>query len=297
MGEQKEKIEDLLGGIDMKRTLEEVVQIISDFVAGEIEENEGLKTEYKTAKNDIYGEVESILNDVKLKASLRKRKASLIKKELDDLLKKQAEISDKLVVTEDEEEIAELEREITEYSTRRLTLEAKLNAFSTSRVGLSLPEQRLALKEKLHEFDSVVSTAKPDLSDLAKTLKTAVEKAVEPIEKASRLALLGTRERELTGIDQLIKNNDLALFATDQTLQLLKAENKKYSAFSDWLNSTKNISFEDFIPVYIEKERLSAEQWQREQEAQKLKAAREREKRNAEAAAAVEKRIGGGHYF
>ncbi|MFJ7371565.1 hypothetical protein ACIQVU_19365 [Lysinibacillus sp. NPDC098008] len=276
----------------MERTLEEVVQIISDFVAGEIEENEGLKTEYKTAKNDIFGQVESILNDVKVKAALRKRKANIIKKELDDLLKKQAEIADKLVVTEDEAEIAELEREITEHSTRRLTLEAKLNAFSTSRVGLSLPEQRLALKKKLHEFDSVVSSAKPDLSDLAKTLKAAVEKAIEPIEKASRLFLLGTRERELTGIDQLIKNNKLSLFATDQTLQLLKTENEKRSAFSAWLDSTKNISFEDFIPAYLEKERLRTEQWQREQEEQKLKAAREREERNAKAMASIENNLG-----
>ena len=292
MGAKKEKIEDLLGGMDMKRTLEEVVQIISDFVAGEIEENEGLKTEYKTTKNDIFGQVESILNDVKTKALLRKRKASLIKKELEDLLKKQAEISDELVVTEDEAEIAELEREITEYSTRRLTLEAKLNAFNTSRVGLSLPEQRLILKEKLQEFDSVISAAKPDLSDLAKTLKTAVEKAIEPIEKASRLALHGTRQRELTGIDQLIKNNELTLFATDQTLQLLKTENEKRSAFSAWLDSKKNISFEDFIPIYIEKERLRDEQWQREQEAEKLKMAREREERNAKAMAAVENNLG-----
>lgn len=292
MGTKKEKIENLLGGMDMKRTLEEVVQIISDFVAGEIEENEALKTEYKTTKNDIFGQVESILNDVKTKALLRKRKSSLIKKELEDLLKKQAEISDELVVTEDEAEIAELEREITEYSTRRLTLEAKLNAFNTSRVGLSLPEQRLILKEKLQEFDSVISAAKPDLSDLAKTLKTAVEKAIEPIEKASRLALLGTRERELTGIDRLIKNDELSLFATEQTLQLLKTENEKRSAFSAWLDSKKNISFEDFIPAYIEKERLRNEQWQREQEEQKLKEAREREKRNAKAMAAVENNLG-----
>ena len=292
METKAEKIEDLLGGMDMKRTLEEVVQIISDFVAGEIEENEGLKTEYKTTKNDIFWQVESILNDVKTKALLRKRKASLIKKELEDLLKKQAEISDELVVTEDEAEIAELEREITEYSTRRLTLEAKLNAFNTSRVGLSLPEQRLILKEKLQEFDSVISAAKPDLSDLAKTLKMAVEKAIEPIETASRLALLGTRKRELTGIDQLIKKNELALFATEQTLQLLKTENQKHSAFSAWLDSKKNISFEDFIPAYLEEERLRDEQWQREQKEQKLKEAREREERNAKAMAAVENNLG-----
>ena len=80
-------------------------------------------------------------------------------------------------------------------------------------------------------------------------------------------------------------------------MQLLKTENEKYLAFSRWLDNPKNISFGDFIPVYLEAERLRTEQWEREKDQRKLKEAREREERNAKAMEAVERRLGGGHYF
>lgn len=295
MGTKEEKIKNLLGGMDMKKNLKEAFQPIEQFVETATKEIKETKAAFDLERDQKLDEAKEMLDKVRKNGALRLRKAKSLRKELAELTKQQSNLADQIVSCDDEQEAARLEKELMNLSAQRMTLEVKINAFNINKSGFMDPSQRRSYLKVLSAYDAVdyQENSLDELTELQKYLNElldGVNKAIG-LEQFNQQQAKG--EKLKTGTSRL-DEMAIPLFADEAMIKPLR---QKDVVFHYWLEDKRNITFEDFIPLYLENERLRNEEWQRKQDERKLKEAREREERNVKARAAVESRLGGGHHF
>lgn len=295
METKAEKIEDLLGGMDMKRDLKEAFKPIQQSIETAMQEIKESKAAFDLERDKKLNEAKEMLDKVRQNGALRLRKAKSLKKELAELTKQQSNLADQIVSSSDEQEVARLEKELMDLSAQRMTLEVKINAFNTHKSGFMDASQRHLYLKTLAAYDAV-EYQENTLDDLT-ALQEHLNELLDGVKKAISLEKFNqqqARSEKIKSGESRLDEMAIPLFADEEKTKPLK---QKDIVFHYWLNDKRNITFEDFIPLYLENERLRNEKWQREQDERKLKEAREREERNAKARAVVESRLGGGHHF
>lgn len=254
-----------------------------------------------------------MLEKVRMARRLSNRKVTSLKKELEGVINRQSALAEKIVTHDDGE--GSLDKELVELNQKKIVLEAKINAFDTNKAGFMEPSKRADFLAILEVYDAIEYRGNnlDDLIQLQTNLNELLEKVNEVINLEGAQSQNARSEKAKKGFERL-KDKAFKLFAGDDSLDLIKKyleeKNKGKvwdrwgvidrtvkSILIDWLNQKENISFEKYIPMYLENERLKNEEWQREQDERKLREHREREKRNAEAMAAAEVRLGGGYFF